>query len=96
MGGMTGNALLSLAIRPKTESDQERLARGVRTLLAEDPTMSVNTDQTTGEIVIAGMGELHLEIIVATQLLSLGWRGPRLLPRAYWAAARFVRTEQPV
>ena len=57
MGEMTGNALLSLAIRPKTEADHERLARGVRTLLAEDPTMSVNTDQTTGEIVIAGMGE---------------------------------------
>ena len=61
---MTGHALLSLAIRPKTEADQERLARGVRTLIAEDPTMSANTDPATGEVVIAGMGELHLEIIV--------------------------------
>ena len=61
---MTGNALLSLAIRPKSQADQERLARGVATLLAEDPTMSVNTDAATGEVVIAGMGELQLEIIV--------------------------------
>ena len=61
---MTGNALLSLAIRPKTEADRERLARGVTTLSAEDPSMSVETDRATGEVVIAGMGELHLEIIV--------------------------------
>ncbi len=64
MGGMTGNALLSLAIRPNTEADRKRLARGVRTLMAEDPTMSVNADPTTGDVVIAGMGELHLEIIL--------------------------------
>src|ERR1700687_3639901 len=63
-GGMTGSALLSLAIRPKTEADREKLARGVTTLMAEDPTMSVDTDSATGEVVIAGMGELHLEIIV--------------------------------
>jgi elongation factor G len=61
---MIGNALLSLAIRPKTEADQERLARGIRTLMAEDPKMSAITDPATGEVVIAGMGELHLEIIV--------------------------------
>jgi elongation factor G len=51
---MTGHALLSLAIRPKTEADQEKLARGLRTLMAPDPTMSANTDPTTGEVVIAG------------------------------------------
>jgi elongation factor G len=64
MGGMTGNALLSLAIRPKTEADRERLARGVTTLMGEDPTISVETDAATGEVVVAGMGELHLEIMV--------------------------------
>jgi elongation factor G len=64
MADMTGNALLSIAIRPKTKADQERLARGVGTLMAEDPTMSVNTDPTTGEVVIAGMGDLHLEMII--------------------------------
>jgi elongation factor G len=47
-----------------TEADREKLARGVATLMAEDPTMSVDTDPATGEVVIAGMGELHLEIIV--------------------------------
>ena len=61
---MTGRALLSLAIRPKTEADRERLARGVTALMAEDPTMSVETDPATGEVVVAGMGELHLEIII--------------------------------
>jgi elongation factor G len=64
VNGTTGPALLSLAISPKTEADQERLARGVGTLMAEDPTMSANTDPTTGEVVIGGMSELHLEIIV--------------------------------
>jgi elongation factor G len=64
MGGMIGNALLSLVIKPKTKTDQERLARGVSTLLDEDPTMSVKADPATGEIVIGGMGELHLEIII--------------------------------
>jgi elongation factor G len=61
---MTGSALLSIAIRPKAEADRERLARGVATLVAEDPTLSVDTNPATGEVVIAGMGELHLEIIV--------------------------------
>ena len=61
---MTGNALVSLAIKPKTRTDQERLAHGVDTLMAEDPTMSAKTDPATGEVVIAGMGELHLEILV--------------------------------
>jgi elongation factor G len=61
---MTGNALLSLAIRPWTEADQERLASGVRTLMAEDPTIGVTPDPATGEVVVAGMSELHLEIIV--------------------------------
>jgi translation elongation factor EF-G len=61
---MTGHALLSLVITPQTKADQERLARGVGTLMAEDPTMSAKTDPATGEVVIGGMGELHLEIIV--------------------------------
>jgi broad specificity phosphatase PhoE len=45
-------------------------------------------------VLVVGHGMLNR--FIATQLLSLGWRGPRLLPRAYWAAARFVRAEQPV
>jgi elongation factor G len=56
--------VISLAIEPKTKADQEKLGHGLQKLMAEDPTFRVKTDQATGEVVIAGMGELHLEIIV--------------------------------
>jgi elongation factor G len=64
MGDIPGRALLSLAVRPKTWADRENLARGVAALMAEDPTMTVKTDPAKGEVVVAGMGELHLEIII--------------------------------
>jgi elongation factor G len=56
--------VISLAIEPKTKADQEKLGQGLGKLQAEDPTFRVRTDQETGQVVIAGMGELHLEIIV--------------------------------
>ncbi len=56
--------VISLAIEPKTKSDQEKLGVGLAKLMAEDPTFRVKTDEQTGQVVIAGMGELHLEIIV--------------------------------
>jgi elongation factor G len=56
--------VISLAIEPKTKSDQEKLGVGLGKLMAEDPTFRVNTDQQTGQVIIRGMGELHLEIIV--------------------------------
>jgi elongation factor G len=56
--------VISLAIEPKTKADQEKLGTGLQKLMAEDPTFRVKTDPQTGEVVIAGMGELHLEIIV--------------------------------
>ena len=56
--------VISLAIEPKTKSDQEKLGVGLQKLMAEDPTFRVNTAQQTGQGVIHGMGELHLEIIV--------------------------------
>ena len=56
--------VISLAIEPKTKADQEKLGQGLGKLMNEDPTFRVKTDQATGEVVIAGMGELHLEIIV--------------------------------
>jgi elongation factor G len=56
--------VISLAIEPKTKADQEKLGQGMAKLMAEDPTFRVNTDEQTGQVVIAGMGELHLEIIV--------------------------------
>jgi elongation factor G len=56
--------VISLAIEPKTKGDQEKLGQGLAKLMAEDPTFRVKTDEQTGQVVIAGMGELHLEIIV--------------------------------
>jgi elongation factor G len=56
--------VISLSIEPKTKADQEKLGLGLQKLMAEDPTFRVKTDQQTGEVVISGMGELHLEIIV--------------------------------
>ena len=56
--------VISLAIEPKTKADQEKLGQGMQKLMAEDPTFRVNTDDQTGQVVIRGMGELHLEIIV--------------------------------
>ena len=56
--------VISLAIEPKTKGDQEKLGQGLAKLMAEDPTFRVQTDDQTGQVVIAGMGELHLEIIV--------------------------------
>jgi elongation factor G len=56
--------VISLAIEPKTKADQEKLGHGLQKLMAEDPTFRVQTDQQTGQVIIAGMGELHLDIIV--------------------------------
>jgi elongation factor G len=56
--------VISLAIEPKTKADQEKLGIGLQKLMAEDPTFRVQTDVQTGQTIIAGMGELHLEIIV--------------------------------
>ncbi|HUC77159.1 MAG TPA: elongation factor G [Vicinamibacterales bacterium] len=56
--------VISLAIEPKTKADQEKLGTGLQKLMAEDPTFRVNSDTQTGQTIIRGMGELHLEIIV--------------------------------
>jgi elongation factor G len=56
--------VISVAIEPKTKADQDKLAQGLGRLADEDPTFRVRTDEETGQTLIAGMGELHLEIIV--------------------------------
>ena len=56
--------VISLRIEPKTKADQEKMGMALNRLAQEDPTFKVSTDQETGETIIAGMGELHLEIIV--------------------------------
>ncbi len=56
--------VISLRIEPKTKADQEKMGMALSRLADEDPTFRVTTDQETGETIIAGMGELHLDIIV--------------------------------
>jgi elongation factor G len=56
--------VIQLRIEPKTKADQEKMGMALNRLAQEDPTFKVSTDQETGETIIAGMGELHLEIIV--------------------------------
>jgi elongation factor G len=56
--------VIQLAIEPKTKSDQEKLGMAINKLAQEDPTLKVSTDPDTGQTILAGMGELHLEIIV--------------------------------
>ncbi|HSO76127.1 MAG TPA: elongation factor G, partial [Blastocatellia bacterium] len=56
--------VIAQAIEPKTRQDQEKLSFGLQRLAAEDPSFKVATDQETGQTIISGMGELHLEIIV--------------------------------
>jgi elongation factor G len=56
--------VISVAVEPKSKADQDKLGNGLARLAEEDPTFRVNTDDETGQTIISGMGELHLEIIV--------------------------------
>ncbi|GAB3624272.1 elongation factor G [Mariniluteicoccus endophyticus] len=56
--------VIEQAIEPKTKSDQEKLSTAIQRLAEEDPTFRVHTDEETGQTIIAGMGELHLEVLI--------------------------------
>jgi elongation factor G len=56
--------VIAVAIEPKTKGDQDKLSQGLQRLAEEDPTFRVSSDEETGQTLISGMGELHLEIIV--------------------------------
>jgi elongation factor G len=56
--------VINVAIEPKTKGDQEKLGTAIQRLAEEDPTFQVRTDEETGQTIIAGMGELHLEVLV--------------------------------
>jgi elongation factor G len=56
--------VINVAIEPRTKSDQEKLGTAIQRLAEEDPTFQVRTDEETGQTIIAGMGELHLEVLV--------------------------------
>src|SRR5258705_1340896 len=58
------NPVIDVAIEPKTKADQDKLGTALQKLQEEDPTFRVRSDQETGQTIIAGMGELHLEILV--------------------------------
>ena len=60
--------VISVAVEPKTKADQEKMAIALQKLAEEDPTFRVSTDQESGQTIISGMGELHLEIIVDRML----------------------------
>src|SRR4029450_12536345 len=55
--------VISMAVEPKTKLDQEKMSNALQRLAEEDPTFRVFTNEETGQTIIAGMGELHLEII---------------------------------
>jgi elongation factor G len=56
--------VINVAIEPRTKSDQDRLGTAIQRLADEDPTFQVRTDEETGQTIISGMGELHLEVLV--------------------------------
>ncbi|OGH16457.1 MAG: translation elongation factor G [Candidatus Levybacteria bacterium RIFCSPHIGHO2_02_FULL_40_18] len=64
--------VISLAIEPKTKSDQEKLGLALKKLMDEDPTFSVKTDHETGQTIISGVGELQLEVKVETMKREFG------------------------
>ena len=57
--------VISVAVEPKTHSDQEKLQQVLEKFMAEDPTLRVREDEDTGQIILSGMGELHLEVITS-------------------------------
>jgi elongation factor G len=61
----TYEPVISVAIEPKTHADQEKLDQVLEKFLAEDPTLTVKMDEDTGQTILSGMGELHLEIIIS-------------------------------
>jgi elongation factor G len=64
--------VISVAIEPKTRADQEKLGEALRKMSDEDPTFKVDYNEETGQMVISGMGELHLDVIVSRMLTEFG------------------------
>src|SRR6202521_1466754 len=64
--------VIQVAIEPKTKADQEKMGNAMQKLAQEDPTFRVHSDQDTGQTIISGMGELHLEIIVDRMMREFG------------------------
>ena len=69
--------MIAVSIEPKTKDDQERMGESLTRLVEEDPTFKARYDKETGQTIISGMGELHLEIIVDRMLREFNVRGAR-------------------
>ena len=64
--------VISLAIEPKSKADQDKLSNALQRLADEDPTFRVRTDEQTGQTLISGMGELHLDVLVDRMIREFG------------------------
>jgi elongation factor G len=73
--------VISVAVEPRTMADEQRLAEGLQRLAEEDPTFVVRTDENTGQTLISGMGELHLEILTDRLMREFGVSGRVSRPR---------------
>ena len=85
--------VISVAIEPRTAADQDRLAEGLRRLAEEDPTFVVRVDENTGQTLISGMGELHLEILTDRLIREFGVSGRVSRPRVSYRETVTRRAE---
>jgi len=85
--------VISVAIEPRTLADQDRLAEGLRRLAEEDPTFVVRIDENTGQTLISGMGELHLEILADRLTREFGVSGRVSRPRVSYCETITQRAE---
>jgi elongation factor G len=85
--------VISVAIEPKTAADQDRLTEGLQRLSEEDPTFVVRLDENTGQTLISGMGELHLEILADRLLREFGVSGRVSRPRVSYRETITQRAE---
>ncbi len=85
--------VISVAIEPRTADDQERLTEGLQRLAEEDPTFVVRVDENTGQTLISGMGELHLEILTDRLIREFGIEGRVSRPRVSFRETITQRAE---
>ena len=85
--------VISVAIEPRTMADQDRLAEGLRRLAEEDPTFVIRVDENTGQTLISGMGELHLEILTDRLMREFGVSGRVSRPRVSYRETITQRAE---
>ena len=85
--------VIFVAIEPRTAADQARMDEALRRLAEEDPTFVVRTDENTGQLILSGMGELHLEILVDRLLREFRVQGRVSRPRVAYRETITVRAE---